>query len=108
MDRGSGWTCPSQPDEMRKFENTYAFNHLFKASDPEPPSQTRDSSGEVQKTSWAWDNFGSRPGLSGFMGPWTGPSYTLAQRIYPHAPSKSSPGYLRVCVDGSVEYFAIE
>ncbi len=110
MDRGSGWTCPSQPDEMRKFENTYAFITSFKASDPEPPSQTRDSSGEVQKTSWAWDNFGIRPGLSGFRGPFSGPSYTIpsAQRIYPHAPSKSSPGYLRACVDGSVEYFAIE
>jgi prepilin-type N-terminal cleavage/methylation domain-containing protein len=110
MDKSSGgWICPSQTDEMRKFENTYAFTTAFKANDPEPPSQTRDPNGEIQKTNWVWDNYSLRPGLSGFRGPFSTTAYNIpfAQRIYPHG-TRASPGYMRTCVDGSVEYFQID
>ena len=110
MDKSSGgWICTSQPDEMRKYENTYAFNLAFKASDPDPPNQTRDANMEIQKTSWVWDNYSMKPGLSGFRGPFSSTSYIIstAQRTYPHG-TRGSPGYMRSCVDGSVEYFAIE
>jgi prepilin-type N-terminal cleavage/methylation domain-containing protein len=110
MDKSSGgWVCPSQSDEMRKFDNTYAFNRTFKANDPDPPSQTRDAAMQVQKTNWVWDNVDMRPGLSGFRGPFSTTSYIIpsAQRTYPHATPKS-PGYMRSCVDGSVEYFQID
>jgi prepilin-type N-terminal cleavage/methylation domain-containing protein len=109
MDKGSGgWVCPSQLDDMRRFENTYAFNRTFKSNDPDPANQTRDSQNEVQKTNWVWDNVDMRPGLSGFRGPFSNTSYIIptAQRVYPH-PTVSSRGYMRACVDGSVEFFAI-
>lgn len=110
MDKSSGgWICASQSDEMRKYENTYAFNLAFKANDPDPPNQTRDANMEIQKTNWVWDNYSLKPGLSGFRGPFSSTSYIIstAQRTYPHG-TRSSPGYMRSCVDGSVEYFAIE
>jgi prepilin-type N-terminal cleavage/methylation domain-containing protein len=109
MDKGSGgWVCPSQLDEMRRYENTYAFNRTFKSSDPDPANQTRDSQNDVQKTNWVWDNVDMRPGLSGFRGPFSTTAYIIptAQRVYPH-PTMSSRGYMRACVDGSVEYFDI-
>jgi len=107
MDKGSGgWVCPSQLDDMRRFENTYAFNRTFKSNDPDPANQTRDAQNEVQKTNWVWDNVDMRPGLSGFRGPFSTTAYIIpsAQRIYPH-PTMSSRGYMRACVDGSVEFF---
>ena len=110
IDKSSGgWICASQTDDMRKYENTYAFNLTFKANDPDPPNQTRDANMELQKTSWVWDNYSMKPGLSGFRGPFSSTSYIIstAQRIYPHG-TRSSPGYMRSCVDGSVEYFEIE
>ena len=110
MDKSSGgWICASQADEMRRYENTYAFNLAFKSNDPDPPSQTRDANMELQKTSWVWDNYSMKPGLSGFRGPFSSTSYIIAtaQRTYPHA-SRGSPGYMRSCVDGSVEYFVID
>ena len=109
MDKGSGgWVCPSQLDDMRRYENTYAFNRTFKSSDPDPANQTRDSQNDVQKTNWVWDNVDMRPGLSGFRGPFSTTAYIIptAQRVYPH-PTMSSRGYMRACVDGSVEYFDI-
>ena len=109
MDRGSGWVCPSQTDQMRAYENTYAFTTSFKANDPDPPSQTRDANMEIQKTNWVWDNYSQRPGLTGFRGPFSSTSYIIssAQRTYPHSTAKS-PGYMRGCVDGSVEFFQID
>ena len=110
IDKSSGgWICASQTDDMRRYENTYAFNLTFKANDPDPPNQTRDANMELQKTSWVWDNYSLKPGLSGFRGPFSSTSYIIstAQRTYPHG-TRSSPGYMRSCVDGSVEYFAIE
>ena len=110
IDKSSGgWICASQTDDMRKYENTYAFNLAFKANDPDPPNQTRDANMELQKTSWVWDNYSLKPGLSGFRGPFSNTSYNIptAQRTYPHG-TRSSPGYMRSCVDGSVEYFTIQ
>jgi type II secretory pathway pseudopilin PulG len=110
MDRSSGgWVCPSQTDTMRQYANTYAFNLTFKANDPDPPSQTRDSNMEIQKTNWVWDNYSLKPGLSGFRGPFPSTAYNIpsAQRSYPHSTSKS-PGYMRTCADGSVEFFQID
>ena len=109
MDKDSGgWICASQTDDMRAFQNTYAFTTSFKASDPDPPNQTRDANMEIQKTNWVWDNYSIRPGLSGFRGPFSSTSYIIptAQRIYPHG-TRASPGYMRACVDGSIEYFEI-
>ena len=109
MDKDSGgWVCASQTDDMRAFQNTYAFTTSFKASDPDPPNQTSDANMEIQKTNWVWDNYSLRPGLSGFRGPFSSTAYIIptAQRIYPHG-TRASPGYMRACVDGSVEYFEI-
>jgi type II secretory pathway pseudopilin PulG len=78
MDKSSGgWICASQTDDMRKYENTYAFNLAFKANDPDPPNQTRDANMELQKTSWVWDNYSLKPGLSGFRGPFSNTSYNI-------------------------------
>jgi len=110
MDKSSGgWICASQADDMRQYDNTYAFNLSFKPNDPDPPSQTRDANMEIQKTNWVWDNYALKPGLSGFRGPFSNTSYNIptAQRKYPHSTPKS-PAYMRACVDGSVEFFQID
>ena len=109
MENGSGgWVCASQGDEFRRNENTYAFHHLFALTDADPPNQTRDGNLQRQSTSWVWDNHSLRAGLSGFMGPFSGPAYLIpqAQRVYPHASSRAR-GYMRLCVDNTVSFSAI-
>jgi len=109
MENGAGgWVCPSQPGEFRRNENTYAFNHLFRLTESDPPFQTRDANGQRQSTAWVWDNTDVRAGLSGFMGPFRGPAYDIpqAQRVYPHI-VKGSQGRMRLNVDNSVSYFQL-
>jgi prepilin-type N-terminal cleavage/methylation domain-containing protein len=104
----AGWVCPSQGSEFRRHENTYAFSLKYKASDTDPPNQTRDSAGLRQSDSWVWDNTDIRAGLSGFRGPFSSTAYNIpqAQRVYPHG-TMSGRGQMRLYVDGSVSYFEI-
>ena len=109
MENGvAGWICPSQQDQFRRNENTYAFSIVYKITDVDPPNQTRDAQLQRQSDSWTWDNTDIQAGLSGFMGPFSGPAYTIpqAQRIYPHVTSRGR-GQMRLYVDNSVSYFEI-
>jgi prepilin-type N-terminal cleavage/methylation domain-containing protein len=109
MENGSaGWLCPSQSDEFRRHENTYAFSLKYKSSEAEPPNQTRDSEGRRQSDSWAWDNTDARPGLSGFRGPFSSTAYIIpqSQRVYPHG-TMGGRGQMRLYINNSVGYFEI-
>jgi prepilin-type N-terminal cleavage/methylation domain-containing protein len=109
MENGAaGWICPSQPDEFRRNENTYAFSIVYRLTNPDPPNQTRNSAGQRQSDSWVWDNTDIRAGLSGFIGPFSGPAYSIsqAQRVYPHV-TRGGQGQMRLYVDNSVSYFEI-
>ncbi len=94
---------------MRKYANTEAFNLTFQVNDPDPPYQTRDANMELQRTNDVWGNYSMKPGLRGFRGSFSSTSHNIAatQRTYPHG-TRSSPGSMRSCVDGSVESFALE
>ena len=104
----AGWLCPSQSDEFRRHENTYAFSLKYKSSEAEPPNQTRDAEGRRQSDSWAWDNTDVRPGLSGFRGPFSSTAYIIPQskRVYPHG-TMGGRGQMRLYIDNSVSYFEI-
>jgi prepilin-type N-terminal cleavage/methylation domain-containing protein len=104
----AGWLCPSQSDEFRRHENTYAFSLKYKSSEAEPPNQTRDAEGRRQSDSWAWDNTDIRPGLSGFRGPFSSTAYIIPQskRVYPHG-TMGGRGQMRLYIDNSVSYFEI-
>lgn len=97
IEAGSGiWVCPSQPESMQQYLNTYAFSVAGKLEDRNP---------EDQETSvWVWDNFNFKPGLSGFRGPF-GKLYTLPkeEQVYPHHSWKQD-GYNTLYLDGHVEY----
>jgi prepilin-type N-terminal cleavage/methylation domain-containing protein len=115
----AGWVCPSQPDEvprdasgvsvcsnprLRLNENTYAYNITYRATDPEPPNQTRDSNGFRQSDSWVWDNTDQCAGLSGFRG--NSGLIPSARRIYPHA-TMSGRGQMRLYINNSIGFFEI-
>lgn len=105
---GNVWVCVSQPEEFRANLNTYAFSIVYKPTDNDPPSQTRDSEGRRQSDSWVWDNTDMRAGLSGFRGPFSSTSYIIstAKRVYPHV-TMSGRGQMRLYLDNSVSYFEI-
>lgn len=92
------WVCPSQPDEMQQFENTYAFSlsSVLTQKNPEEPASIL----------WVWDNYTMLPGLSGFRGGFSGYSIPVKARVQPHATWRSA-GYNALFLDGHVEYFAI-
>jgi prepilin-type N-terminal cleavage/methylation domain-containing protein/prepilin-type processing-associated H-X9-DG protein len=96
IERRSGiWICPSQTEEMKLHENTYAFSIAASLKKRNPPNP--------HIAIWVWDNFSLKPGLSGFRGPFS--SYTIrsADRVFPHG-SMRSDGYNVLYQDGHVEY----
>src|SRR5690606_25982357 len=72
------WICPAQDERMTRYGVTYAFS--ISANLKKYTSQGRRSATEV----WVWDNFTLKPGLSGFMGPFSGYTIPTAERFYPH------------------------
>jgi len=70
------WVCPSQPEHMSKFGNTYAF---ALRSDLTSSYRTKHPN-----TLMVWDNFTLKPGLSGFRGPFSGYVIPASQRAYTH------------------------
>jgi prepilin-type N-terminal cleavage/methylation domain-containing protein len=93
------WVCPSHPDESRLlYGNTYAFSTAaVLEKNKNPPNQ--------QTSIWVWDNYSLKPGLSGFMGPFSGYTIPTKDRIQPHSTLRG-PGYNTVYLDGHVDYLA--
>ncbi len=98
MPRNSGvWVCPSQPEWMREYGNTYAFSVArMLATRPEPD--------RLAMHLCVWDNFTVYPGLSGFRGPFKGYSIPQYLREYPHVSWMGRRGYNALYLDGHVEY----
>jgi prepilin-type N-terminal cleavage/methylation domain-containing protein/prepilin-type processing-associated H-X9-DG protein len=97
--RSGIWVCPSQPEPMQAFGNTYAFSVA---------ASLRERNPENQSTSlWVWDNFSLKPGLSGFRGPFSSYTIRAEDRVHPHATLRSS-GYNALFQDGHVEYFELD
>jgi prepilin-type N-terminal cleavage/methylation domain-containing protein/prepilin-type processing-associated H-X9-DG protein len=100
IDSGSSiWICPSQMDEMKIYQNTYAFSiaAILKRKYPE----NRD------KILFVWDNFSIKPGLSGFFGPFRGYDIPQSERNYPHM-ENGILGYNALFLDGHVEAFRLD
>jgi prepilin-type N-terminal cleavage/methylation domain-containing protein/prepilin-type processing-associated H-X9-DG protein len=93
------WVCPSQPEYMQNYGNTYAFSvaRSLEKRNPEEPSDIL----------WVWDNYTLQPGLSGFRGPFSGYTIKKEDRVQPHATLRSA-GYNALFLDGHVEYFEID
>lgn len=100
IDPGSdSWICPSQPEYMQAYRNTYAFSIAEILKDRNPENQ------ETQL--FVWDNISYMPGLSGFRGPFkTGYTLPKNEQIHPHKTWKQD-GYNTLFLDGHVEYKAL-
>ena len=91
------WVCPSAPQWMKDYGNTYAFS----------TAQMYDKDLDVKRASmhWAvWENYTLFPGTPGFRGPF-GPGYTIPadERKYPHV-TWGGAGRNVLFLDGHVEY----
>ena len=115
MDRGTGWTCISQPEQFRIFENTYNFMTEL----PPTPTALRTrvhltpsvalprSPKEIQL---AWDNYSllpfskvGRPGVASDLDK----IRDKDDYIWPHKGMRSQ-GYNRVMLDGRTDFFDID
>jgi len=96
LDEPGIWFCVSQPEWMQEYKNTYAFSIASVLK--------RRNVVDSRNVLWVWDNFSLKPGLSGFIGPFS--SYNIAgdKRIYPHR----REGYNALWLDGHVEYKALD
>jgi prepilin-type N-terminal cleavage/methylation domain-containing protein len=95
--RSEVWICPAADDEMRTYNNTYAFSlngnleRTFTAGtkvgqqNPDAWVTTKRRNAQTQQV-WVFDNSTLKPGLSGFRGPFgTGYSYPSSQSPFlPH------------------------
>lgn len=98
LDCAGTWICPSAPDWMRDFGNTYCFSIAKNLDNP-------DWDREKYRI-WVWDNVTMYPGDSGFRGPF-GPGYAIPseEREFPHfANSAKGMGYNTLFEDGHVAY----
>jgi prepilin-type N-terminal cleavage/methylation domain-containing protein len=92
------WVCPSQPDAIRIYRNTYAFSIATILKKRNPPDQ--------RTTIFVWDNYTLYPGLTGFRGPFSGYSIPVAKRILPHQGFWSgSVGYNALYLDGHTSFY---
>lgn len=91
------WVCPSQPEWMQDYGNTYAFSKadILKDRFHENPS----------KNTWVWDNFNFKPGTTGLYGAPRDKTIVKEEQIMPHATFRSE-GYNCLYLDGHVEYLA--
>ena len=119
----STWICASQPNEMprdqsgvsvcsnprlRLNENTYWFSIVYKATDTDPPNQTRDMTTMLRRSdTWVQDNVSVCAGLSGFKAK-AGSTVPTQLRVYPHSALRGTRGQMAVYVDGSVGFFNAE
>ncbi len=77
------WVCPAQASWMRDNGITYAFSIAGNLSNTQL--------GQFNpKTEILWDNFTLYPGLTGFMGPFSGYNIPTFERTYAHA--RALPG----------------
>ena len=92
------WVCPSQPEYMQEYGNTYAFNR----NDAEARITTVDRT-NLRDRLMVWDNFNFKPGLSGVGGPFTS-GYTIPvnERVIPHVLG-DGPGYNALYADAHVD-----
>lgn len=100
-DGGGVWVCPSAPDWMREYGNTYCFSIAKNLDNPDWDQE--------KYRIWVWDNVTMYPGTSGFRGPF-GPGFAIPSedREYPHfANSMSGKGYNTLFQDGHVTYKAV-
>lgn len=74
------WVCPSQPQWMQELGNTYAFS--LNANLARWTSKDRGKQRET--VTMVYENVSLRPGLSGFIGPFSGYAIPADQRPYPH------------------------
>jgi prepilin-type N-terminal cleavage/methylation domain-containing protein len=75
---GDVWVCPSQSPQRQAYGVTYAFSVNSNMS------QTSIWRSKHPDTLMVFDNFSSRPGLSGFRGPFSGYVLPVAERFYGH------------------------
>jgi prepilin-type N-terminal cleavage/methylation domain-containing protein len=98
------WLCPAQNDAMIAYGNTYAFNigestlnqtSMYRAKRPTIPL--------------VWDNLTTRPGLSGFRGPFSGYAVPVADRFYGHrSPKGKVKAIAELHLDLSVDYRGLD
>lgn len=74
------WVCQAQPDYLKRFRNTYAFT--LNATVLAGGSLRRGRAKET--VTMVYENVTLMPGLSGFIGPFSGYSIPTSQRVYPH------------------------
>jgi prepilin-type N-terminal cleavage/methylation domain-containing protein len=95
---GAVWLCPSQGDAMLAYGNTYSFSINSNVS------KTSMYRAKHPDTLLVFDNFSSRPGLSGFRGPFSGYVLPLAERFYGHrTPNGKLKGIAELQLDLSVD-----
>lgn len=75
---GDVWICPSQSPTMQAYGNTYSFSVNSNMS------QTSIWRAKHPDTLIVFDNFSSKPGLSGFRGPFSGYVLPVKDRFYGH------------------------
>ncbi len=114
------WICPSQPNEMprdesgapwcsnprlRLNENTYWFSIVYRATDTDPPNQSRDPvTLQRRSDTWVQDNVSVCAGLSGFRAR-GGSTVPARLRVYPHSAMRGTKGQMALYVDSSVGFF---
>ncbi|MFT3785428.1 MAG: prepilin-type N-terminal cleavage/methylation domain-containing protein [Tepidisphaeraceae bacterium] len=104
------WVCPSQPEWMQAYGNTYAFS-LNSGLETWTSNQRlrlitkRDMDLQKQKTVMVFDNDALSPGLSGFMGPTFSIKTTVPVKAIPHlnANRKYKGAINKLSLDGSIE-----
>ena len=110
------FVCPSAPEWMQNYENTYAFavkgrTSLEAAREGFLGNPRRDPDA-LKRIPWIWDNFNFKPYASG----WNAfPDKTLSnttipvkEQVYPHRRSLAGRGYNALYLDGHVEFLVIQ
>lgn len=98
--RSAAWICPSASDYLRSFENTY-----WVSVNTAQAKWTAQQRGRIGRTAvWVSDNYSSRPGLSGFRGPFSNYTIPTSLRAYPHRLKNKRYGAANVVhFDGHIE-----
>jgi len=106
--RSNVWICPAQTDQMKSYLNTYAVTRLSLLETPSSsrsPFATSIHRGRNSQQPWVWDNYTRGPGLTGFVGPFSGTGYSIpADKQYkPHKLSGKRRTTNMIFLDGHVE-----
>ena len=106
LDSKSGiWTCPGASDLLKGYGNTYSFSIASGLQ-----KWTSLHRGRTRAAPLVFDNYASKPYLSGFrVGSTTGYTLPAAQRQYPHRMGSKKYGATNTLyVDGHVELNKID